>query len=60
MVLRVNKKIRDAILKLLNEYVKRIKNMKKEKEHTNFPILVSITRKGYWLFRMLFDEYEER
>ena len=34
--------------------------MKKEKEHTNFPILVSITRKGYWLFRMLFDEYEER
>lgn len=60
MVLRVNKKIRDAILKLLNKYVKRIKNMKKEKEHTNFPILVSITRKGYWLFRMLFDEYEER
>ena len=46
-----------AILELLNEYIKR--NKEKDKDHTNLPILVSITRKGYWLFRMLFDEYEE-
>lgn len=60
MVLKLNKKIRDAILSLLNEYIERIKNKETNKEYTNLPILVSITRKGYWLFRMLFDEYEER
>ncbi|WP_227249900.1 hypothetical protein [Roseburia faecis] len=53
----MNPKIRNAILELLNEYIKR--NKEKDKDHTNLPILVSITRKGYWLFRMLFDEYEE-
>lgn len=57
MVVKLNPKIRNAILKLLNEYIKR--NKEKDKDHTNLPILVSITRKGYWLFRMLFDEYEE-
>ncbi len=57
MVVKLNPKIRNAILELLNEYIKR--NKEKDKDHTNLPILVSITRKGYWLFRMLFDEYEE-
>lgn len=57
MVVKLNPKIRNAILELLNEYIKR--NKEKDKDHTNPPILVSITRKGYWLFRMLFDEYEE-
>lgn len=54
---KIESKIRNAILELLNEYIKR--NKEKDKDHTNLPILVSITRKGYWLFRMLFDEYEE-
>ena len=57
MVVKLYPKIRNAILELLNEYIKR--NKEKDKDHTNLPILVSITRKGYWLFRMLFDEYEE-
>jgi len=57
VVVKLNPKIRNAILELLNEYIKR--NKEKDKDHTNLPILVSITRKGYWLFRMLFDEYEE-
>ena len=57
MVVKLNPKIRNAILELLNEYIKR--NKEKDKDHTNLPILVSITRKGYWLFSMLFDEYEE-
>ena len=56
----MNRKIRNAIINLLKQYL--IKNGlynedNRNTEQTEKPILILITRKGYWLFRLLYDEW---
>lgn len=56
----MNRKIRNAIVILLKQYL--IENHlynedNRNTEQTEKPILILITRKGYWLFRLLYDEW---
>lgn len=56
----MNRKIRIAIVILLKQYL--IENHlynedNRNTEQTEKPILILITRKGYWLFRLLYDEW---
>lgn len=59
----MNRKIRNAIINLLKQYL--IENHlynedNRNTERTEKPILILITRKGYWLFRLLYDEWCEK
>lgn len=56
----MNRKIRNAIVILLKQYL--IENHlynedNRNTERTEKPILILITRKGYWLFRLLYDKW---
>ena len=53
----MNRKIRNAIINLLTQYLELYNKDNRNTEQTEKPILILITRKGYWLFRLLYDEW---